>query len=425
MISPHTMALVDCNNFYVSCERVFNPSLEKRPVIVLSNNDGCAVARSDEAKSLGITMGAPYFKLRNLINQHNIVVLSSNYALYGDMSSRVMHTLAEMAVQLEVYSIDEAFLELQGFTHLDPVEQCRTIQKTVHRHTGIPVSIGIAPTKTLAKMANRIAKKAPKTGGVLDISTPRYRHKALATHTVEEIWGIGSRWASKLHGYGIKTAAHLKDSDLKWIEKKFSVVLARTVLELRGIPALGFDDAPKPSQSITSSRSFGQKVTDLALLQEAVASYTARAAVKLRRQALLANVVAVFIGTGQFSQHPYHKNATLTLPEPLSDTRRLIHYTSMLLTSLYRQGFLYNKAGIMLLDLVPVDGHQPSLFSDQNREHTSAHLMTTIDLLNKKMGCNTVRFGAEGIQQTWRMSQKRKSPAYTTCWQEIPHVLAI
>ncbi len=382
------VALVDCNNFYASCERVFNPHLENQPVIVLSNNDGCAVARSNEAKALGIPMGAPFHKIRSLVNKHDVKVFSSNYELYGDMSSRVMQTLEDMAFKVDVYSIDEAFLDLSGFSKIDLDGYCHTLKNTVHRNTGIPVSIGIGTTKTLAKVANRIAKKNPKIGGVLDISEPRFTQKALSMLEVGDVWGIGSRWSRRLNGVGINTAAQLRDAELRWIERKFNVVMGRTVLELRGIPSIGFDDCPKPSQSITSSRSFGKKVTSLAHLREAVSSYIAKAAVKLRNQELLTNVVSVFVGTSRFSpsDNQYRNSASITLPESTCDTGVLIHYALMVLDSIYREGFRYHKAGIMLLDIVPIRGHQPSLFSNQDEIARSGKLMMAIDMLNKKNG---------------------------------------
>ncbi|MBF0382294.1 MAG: Y-family DNA polymerase [Magnetococcales bacterium] len=421
------VALVDCNNFYASCERVFNPRLENRPVIILSNNDGCAVARSNEAKALGIPMGAPFHKIRNVVQKHDVQVFSSNYELYGDLSARVMRTLEEMAFDVEIYSIDEAFLNFSGFSLLGLEEHCHKIKKTVRRNTGIPVSIGIGPSKTLAKIANRLAKKNPRTRGVLDISEPRFNKKALEMLRAGDVWGVGSRWARKLEDYGIYTAAQLRDADIRWIEKKFNVVMGRTVLELRGIPSIGFAEPPKSSQSITSSRSFGKKVTAISQLKEAVASYTAKAAEKLRARGLLTNVISVFITTSRFSpaDSQYQNSASITLPEATSDSTMLIHYAFIILDTIYREGYRYHKAGIMLLDVVPIRGHQPSLFGDSKKQAKNSRLMKTIDLLNKKMGSNTVRFGAQGIKHEWRMRRERKSAAYTTCWKEIPVIQAV
>ncbi|MBF0195246.1 MAG: Y-family DNA polymerase [Magnetococcales bacterium] len=421
------VALVDCNNFYASCERVFNPRLENRPIIILSNNDGCAVARSNEAKALGIPMGAPFHKIRDIVQKHDVQVFSSNYELYGDLSSRVMRTLEDMAFDIEIYSIDEAFLNFSGFSLLNLDAHCHKIKKTVVRNTGIPVSIGIGPSKTLAKIANRLAKKNPRTKGVLDISEPRLTKKALDILRVGDVWGVGSRWARKLEDYGVKNAAQLRDADLRWIERKFNVVLGRTVLELRGIPSIGFDESPKSNQSITSSRSFGKKVTAISQLKEAVASYTAKAAEKLRAKGLLTNVISVFITTSRFSpaDSQYQNSASITLPEATSDSAMLIHYGFIILDSIYRDGYRYHKAGVMLLDIVPIRGYQQSLFSDSAKRAKSNKLMETVDLLNKKMGSNTVRFGAQGIQHEWRMRRERKSSAYTTCWKEIPVIQAI
>ncbi|MBF0448370.1 MAG: Y-family DNA polymerase [Magnetococcales bacterium] len=427
MKPPQNLALVDCNNFYVSCERLFNPRLHNRPVIVLSNNDGCAVSRSNEAKALGVPMGAPLHKIQGLIKQHQIQVLSSNYALYADLSSRVMRTLESHGLPMEIYSIDEAFIGLGSVDLTDPTERCRTLQQTVFRHTGIPTSIGIGPTKTLAKLANRTAKKSPRTGGVLSLTTPTYRHKALEMTAVGDIWGIGSKGAAKLNHLGIHTAAQLRDTDLGQIARRLNIVIARTAQELRGIPALEWESLAKPSQSITSSRSFGKRITTLPPLREALASYTARAALKLRRQALLANVISVFLGTSRFVAitKQYHHTASAPLPESINDTGQLTQHALKLLESIYRPGFDYNRAGIILLDLIPIQQYQPGLFSDQAGRRKKIRLMQVMDQLNQKMGANTLRFGAEGIHQEWRMRRQMKSPAYTTNWEEIPRVRAV
>ncbi|MBF0445732.1 MAG: DUF4113 domain-containing protein [Magnetococcales bacterium] len=279
----------------------------------------------------------------------------------------------------------------------------------------------------MAKIANRLAKKNPRTKGVLDISEPRFTKKALDMLGVGDVWGVGSRWARKLEDYGIKNAAQLRDAELRWIEKKFNVVLGRTVLELRGIPSIGFNDLPKSSQSITSSRSFGKKVTNISQLKEAVASYTAKAAEKLRARGLLTNVISVFITTSRFSpaDSQYQNSASITLPEATSDSAMLIHYGFIILDSIYRDGYRYHKAGIMLLDIVPVRGSQQSLFSDITKRAKNNKLMEAVDMLNKKMGSNTVRFGAQGIKHEWRMRRERKSAAYTTCWKEIPVIQAV
>ena len=420
------VALVDCNNFYASCERLFAPHLEGRPLIVLSNNDGCAVARSNEAKALGIPMGAPFHTLRDLIRRHDIAVFSSNYALYGDLSARVMQTL-EMAVpRMEIYSIDEAFLDLTGFSRIDPDPFCRDLRRQVRRATGIPVSIGIAPTRTLAKAANRVAKKSPHSGGVLDITDPSVREHTLAGLAVGDIWGVGPRWANRLEAEGIRTAVQLRDARPAWVRQRFGVVLERTLLELRGIPAIDWETAPPPPQSITCSRSFGQKITDAAQLREAVAHYTARAAERLRRRRMLARTLLVFIAASRFSgrDRPCHDTLSITLPEATDDTIRLTGQALRGVTAVHRPGFRYHRAGVLLLDLVPERGHQPSLFGDATDRSRSERLMRTVDDLNRRLGGGTVRLGAEGLRPAWGARQERKSPAYTTNWQELPVVRA-
>ncbi|MBF0455379.1 MAG: Y-family DNA polymerase [Magnetococcales bacterium] len=426
-MSENRVALVDCNNFYVSCERLFRPYLNNRPVIVLSNNDGCAVARSNEAKRLGIPMGAPYHQIKPLLSKQGVTVFSSNYALYGDISARVMHTLRERALNMEVYSIDEAFLDFTGFSHLSLTNHCRSIQQAVMQHTGIPVSIGIGQTKTLAKLANGIAKKSPRTGGLLDLSNPDYLNKALHTTQVGDVWGVGNRWSAKLKSHGIDTAMMLRDAELKWVTKRFNVVMARTVMELRGLPTIPLDSTPEPSQSITSSRSFGRKVTKLSDLCEATASHVARAAVKLRKQELLANAMMVFIETSRFlpAAEQYRNAGTFKLPESLNDTGTLTKHALIIIKSLYREGFKYSRAGVILMELTPLRHHQPSLFGDQDKRRRANRLMEAVDKLNQQMGSGTIHFGAEGLEKSWRMRQQMKSPSYTTHWQEIPLVHAI
>ena len=416
---PPIFALVDCNNFYASCERVFNPRLIGKPVIVLSNNDGCVVARSNEAKALGIAMGIPEFQIRPLIRQHQVEVFSSNYALYGDMSHRVMETLEQFVPDLEVYSIDEAFLDLSGVAQRHLAEYGRTIRATVKRWTGIPVSVGIAETKTLAKVANHMAKRSGVSGGVFDLTAAPNREEILRGFPVEEIWGVGPRTAKVLKAQGIGTAYQLREADEQWIRKRFGVVGLRTVRELRGLSCLALEDCPPPKQGITVSRSFGRPVETLAEMREAVATYLIRAAEKLRREGLAVSVLTVFLQTNQFKAEPqYHNACTLALPVATSATPELLHTALRGITTIYRAGFRYKKAGVMLTELVPATHVQADLFDGQDRARSQS-LMRAIDRLNDRMGEGTVKYGAVGLSPRWKATCARRSPAYTTRWEEV------
>ncbi|OSM02007.1 translesion error-prone DNA polymerase V subunit UmuC [Magnetofaba australis] len=421
-------ALVDCNNFYVSCERAFNPALEGRPVIVLSNNDGCAVARSNEAKALGIGMGAPLFQIRDIVKRHDVAVLSSNYALYGDMSARVMSILSEAAPAAEVYSIDEAFLDLRGMDRARREAFGQELRARVRRWTGIPVSIGVAPTKTLAKMANHYAKKTPALEGVLDLEDLRWRERALHKFPVGEVWGVGRRLNKRLEAMGIRTAAQLRDAHPKMIRQNFNVTLERTVRELGGQSVIALEEAAAARQSIAVTRTFGEKVTEYAAVSEAVATFAARAAEKLRRQNLLAGAVLAFIQTNRHTPQDaqYARSITVTLPEARDDSYTVLTAAREGLDAIWRDGFRYQKAGVMLLGLVGARQFQRSLFASPPVAG-SAQLMGVIDHLNQRMGRGAVRFGAEGVAAQsgqWRMRQERRSPAYTTRWSELPCVAA-
>jgi DNA polymerase V len=414
-------ALVDCNNFYVSCERVFDPKLEGKPVIVLSNNDGCVVARSNEAKALGIAMGVPAFQIRHLIHHHDVQVFSSNYALYGDMSRRVMDTLAQFSPNVEVYSIDEAFLSLSEFTSRNLTEYGCTIRSTVKRWTGIPVSVGIAETKTLAKIAGDVAKHSRDSGGVFDLTACQDRDAMLAGIPIEDVWGIGPNWARLLKQHGIETARDLRDADEHWIRKRMGVVGARIVQELRGVSCLALEDCPPPKQGITVSRSFGRPITSLVEIREAVAAYTARVGEKLRRERLAATVLTVFVMTNPFKEdEPQYSNAvTIKLPVATDATPELLRYALRGIERVYREGYRYNKAGIMLTALVPVSQRQLDLFEDRDRERSS-RLMRVLDRLNAEMGTGTLRYAAEGYMKRWRTRFERRSPVNTTNWRDLP-----
>jgi DNA polymerase V len=409
------IGLCDANNFYVSCERVFNPKLEGRPVIVLSNNDGCAVARSNEAKALGIKMGAPVFQIQDLIHQHQVQVLSSNYALYGDLSNRVMQTLHNFTPEVEVYSIDEAFLGWSGELSESAMT---TLRATVKRWTGIPVSIGLATTKILAKIANRQAKQQ---AGVFILEQPE---AVLAELPVSEVWGIGRQSTQKLKAHGITTALDLQQAELSWIRHHLGIVGVRIVQELRGIPCLPLDLIPKPRKTCCVSRSFGQPVTELQELREAIATHTARAADKLRRDHLAASLLTVFIATNRFNQdEPYYRHAaTVGLPSPTNDTLALTKAALQALEPLYRVGDRYQKAGVWLSALSPASQIQRDLFINPQDPEKARKLMTVVDALNQQFGAGTVRCAVAGLQRSWQTRAQQRSPRYTTRWDELLQV---
>ncbi len=395
-------ALVDCNNFYVSCERVFQPELRGRSVVVLSNNDGCVIARSNEAKALGIPIGAPWHLHRKCFDKDGVIVRSSNYTLYGDMSARVMNVLATFAPDLEIYSIDEAFLGMDGFG--DRLEQhARTLRATVLQWTGIPVSVGIAPTKTLAKVANHIAKKNPQHAGVRLLTDQAEQDAALALMELTDLWGVAGRLAAKLELLGIMTPLALKRTDPRFIRERLGVVLERLVLELRGTSCLGLEPQIPARKSIVASPSFGRAITTLADMREAVASYAARAAEKLRRQNLATAHLAVFIETNRFKpEDPQHfASRPVQLPVATSDTAKLITAAQAGLASLWRPGYRYKKAGVMLLDLHPASRVQEGLF-DKRDDARGVTLMGTLDKLNQRYGRDTLAFAAAGRRQPWK-----------------------
>ncbi len=412
------IALVDCNNFYCSCERVFQPELAGRPVVVLSNNDGCIVARSNEVKALGIAMGTPLFKARDLIAKHDIAVRSSNYTLYGDMSHRVMRTLESFSPSVEIYSIDEAFLYLDGMAG-DLASYAARIRATVLQHTGIPVSLGVGPTKTLAKAANKLAKH---TAGVMVIDTPESQAKALAMLDVEDVWGVGPRNSVKLRRAGIATALLLRDADLQWIRKTLTVTGVQTVLELRGQRCFAADMTPEPNQQIVRSRSFGRAVTGLEELTQAVAMHATRAAEKLRAQKSAAGLVSVFVMTNRHKASPQYSNsATLKLAIPSDATDTILAAALRGLRRIYRPGYAFKKAGVMLMDLSPVAAATPMLFAELQAPQSSP-LDETLDAVNRRFGSQALRYAAVGFQHPWSMRREHRSPQYTTQWSDLPVV---
>jgi DNA polymerase V len=417
-------ALVDCNNFYVSCERLFDPALNNVPVVVLSNNDGCVVARSPEAKALGIKMAVPAFQIEELIKTHQIRVYSSNYALYGDISSRVMATLETLAPQIEVYSIDEAFLDLSGFGQPDSLaEYGHHIRKTIKRHIGVPVCVGIAPTKTLAKLANHGAKSYPGTNGVVDLSAKERQRKLMSLVDVGEIWGIGRKTAEKLQRHGIRTAFQLSQLDRQRAQRMTSISLVKTIDELNGVIRHSIDDIPEVRKQLICSRSFAQRMTDYDSLRQTICEFAARAAEKLRGEQLACRIVQVFIRTGQFNCNDpgYSNSATARLSAPAADTRTIVKSATDLFGSIWKEGYRYAKSGVMLGDFCDPRTVQQDLFADVNVDEESARLMDVIDRINLSSR-GKVWFAGQRPYEDWFMKRTNLSPAYTTRWSDLPLV---
>ena len=413
-------ALVDCNNFYVSCERVFNPRLENKPVIVLSNNDGCAVSRSAEAKALGIKMGVPFFTIKELVRSAGVMVCSSNYALYGDLSARVDAVLSQFSPRIENYSIDESFLDLSDLDpHTDWAAFGRVMRATILQWTGIPTCVGIGPTKTLAKLANHIAKTTPSTQGVYHL-IPDQADPLLSTLDVGEVWGMGRASVKHLNAMGVHTVYDLKYLDLKRGRTALSVVGARTIQELNGIACLDLDITPKPKQATAVTRSFGKAITDYAQMQEAISFYAARAAEKLRAAKQACGHLTVYIRTNLFNADPrYSASRATSLPIPSNDSRVLMHHAIPLLQTIWREGYRYAKAGIILNELGPEHMGQGDLFQPPP-PHQNKALMQVMDRLNQRMGRGTVYQAATGIKRNWRLRADYRSPNYTSDWRDLP-----
>lgn len=421
---PRRIALVDCNNFYASCERVFNPSWENKPIGVLSNNDGCIIARSNELKAAGIAMGAPYFKIRKQLEAMDAIIVSSNYALYGDMSARVMSTLAQFVPDMEIYSIDEAWLDLTGFDTATLDTYARNIAATTKQHTGIPVSIGIAPTKVLAKLANRLCKKHKLSGNVFNLGSADNLDSVLGAFAVGDIWGVGGKLSAKLNKQGIYTAKDLRDSDTSVMRKKYSVVMERIILELRGVSCLEFEDI-QPKRQIIASRSFGERVTDKNSLMEAISLHATRAAEKLRGQNSQCGAIQVSIRTGMHNpkERYYGRSVLMQFPVATSDTRKLIAAARAGVEQIFVPGPRYAKAGIMLLGIAAQGYQQQSLFDELLIDSAAdKKLMNVIDLLNKSQGKKSVFFASAGIENKWQMKRGRVTQNFTTNWAEIPCV---
>lgn len=408
-------SLVDCNNFFASCERVFQPNLRNVPIVVLSNNDGCVVARSNEAKALGIPMGEPVFKLTRLIEQHGIAVFSSNYSLYGDMSHRVMSILSQFVEDMEIYSIDEAFLSLKGFENYNLEEYGRNIVRTVTKGTGIPVSMGIAPTKTLAKVASKFAKKYKGYNGVCIIDTEEKRIKALKQFEIGDVWGIGRRYQKKLEYHSIRTAFDFTQKSESWVRNMMTVVGVRTWKELRGISAIDLEKVAPDKQTICTSRSFGEMIGDFDTLMESVANFTASCARKLRTQRSCAGMLQVFIYTNRFREDlpQYYNSRIISLPTPTNDVTELIHYARLALKNIYKEGYQYKKAGVIVMDLVPQNNVQLNLFDERDRvKHEK--VLEVLDEVHKKYGTKVLKVAAQGTGKKWALKSEYLSKQYTT-----------
>jgi DNA polymerase V len=415
-------ALIDCNNFYASCERVFNPDLIGKPIIVLSNNDGCVIARSNEAKALGIPMGAPYYQHKTFMEKNNVKVFSSNYQFYGDMSQRIMRSLSMMipSQDLEVYSIDEAFLRLDGFATQDLFNWALQVRNKILQWTGIPTSIGIAPTKTLSKIANQMAKKNTQDG-VFDLRDSDLQEHIMSDLPIEELWGISHNWGKKLRSLGISTALQLRDTDPKFIQKNLSVVVERIIYELQGLSCLNLEKQ-SPKKSIMTSKSFGISLNELEPIEQALSTYGVRACEKLRQQKSKTKGIYVFLQTSPFreNQSQYRNSLTFVFDLPTSDTAVIIRTAKRLLKQIYKNGYHYNKCGIMLFDLVSEDYQQGHFFTIQ--DPLRDRLMATIDIINKSMGPETIFYAAQGVKHDWKMRRNKLSPRYTTNWEELVKV---
>lgn len=416
-------ALADCNNFFASCERVFRPDLQGKPVIVLSNNDGCAVARSNEAKALGIKMGDPYFKIRNIVEKNNVAVFSGNMALYGDMSQRVRWVLEDFAPAVEVYSIDEAFLDLRGVTGIDFDAYAKRISSECWRLTSIPVSVGIAPSKTLAKIASKLCKQYPRLRGGCYMHRPQDIEKVLRKFPIEDVWGIGRRSSAKLHAMGVKTAWDYTALPENAVRKMFGLVGVRTWRELRGEPCIEFEDGFEAKQSICVSRSFAKEITDADELSEQIANFASSMAEKLRRQSSLVSEMTVFAYTNRFKndQPQTYGNSLVHFEQPVNDQRTIVSSAVAASYELYRNGYGYKKAGVVATHIIQECDLVHSLFEDSEAMDREQKITSALDVINGTFGRGTVKIAAQGSGHI-RSSSERQSPHYTTLWEDIPKV---
>lgn len=418
-------ALIDCNNFYASCERVFQPKLKNKPIVVLSNNDGCVIARSNEAKILGIPMGAVAFEYKRMFEQNNINVFSSNYALYGDMSNRVMTLLRDFSPDIEIYSIDEAFLKFDGFEKwFDFNTYGNQIRYKVTKGTGIPISVGIAPTKALSKVANKIAKKFPeRTQNVYVIDTEDKRIKALKWLPIGDVWGIGSQHAKRLKKINVNTAYDFTQLTEDWVKTNMSIVGLRLYKELKGIPCLELEDV-QPKKNIATTRSFDKTYEDKAYIQERVSTFAVTCAEKLRKQSSNCNALMVFIHTNGFRKDlpQYGRNVVVKLPFPTNSSIDIAKYASIGLDKIYKKGYQYKKAGVIVMDITPEESKQINLFENSNEKHQP--LMSIMDKINKSIGTTKVKLASQDIGRTWKMKQEKLSPRFTTRIAEIIKIKA-
>ena len=415
------IALADCNNFYASCERVFNPGLKNKPIVVLSNNDGCIIARSNEAKELGIKMGVPVFQVRDIIDNNNVYVFSTNFALYGDMSSRVMSLLTDMAPETEIYSIDEAFMNFSGVR--DSVRLASKMKSIITKSTGIPISIGIAGTKTLAKVANYFAKKQTDKG-VYALTDQQQIMRALKELPVSKLWGVGSRHLRMLHSYGITTAYEFVQLNEEWVLDKMTIMGLRMQQELKGDSRFAIDVYPARKKNIRTSRSFGIKVKSLQTIQESIITHAARCAEKLRMENSCARYVSVILRTNPFSksQDYYYGYKSINLEIPTNDSMEIIKAAKMLLETIYKEGLIYTKSGVIVGDTVPADQVQLNLFYSELGEEKRKDLYKTVDLINQTLGRDKIQLLGQGIAKKWKLKQENLSPCYTTRWADLLRV---
>ena len=417
----NSIALIDCNNFYASCERIFNPKLMRKPIVVLSNNDGCIITRSAEAKKLGIKMGEPYFKAKKIIDQNNVKVFSSNYSLYGDISQRVMETLAKFASEVEIYSIDEAFLALNGFENYELNTYCSYIRRTIKQWIGIPVSIGVSSTKTLSKIANNLAKKNEEYQGVCILKTWFDISEALKLTDIGDVWGIGRRLTNFLSKYNVSTAYDFIQLDRGWVRKNMGVVGEKTFLELCGVSCIELDLVPSDKKSCCVSRSFSKPIETLYDLEESVSTYGSRVAEKIREERLVAESMSVFVLTNYFNrkEKQYSNSIKLQLPYPTNDSVKIVKRSLEGIRKIYRKGYRYKKAGVILYGLS--NANQTRGLLDNDRENSDA-IMSTLDRINHRYGSSTIRLASEGITKSWRMKREKVSPCYTTRFDELVKV---
>jgi len=414
----NSIALIDCNNFYASCERIFNPRLIGKPIVVLSNNDGCIITRSAEAKELGIKMGEPYFKAKKIIDKNNVRVFSSNYSLYGDISQRVMETLARFASDVEIYSIDEAFLGLNGFENYELSKYCKYIRRTIKQWVGIPVSIGVSTTKTLSKIANNLAKKNKEYDGVCILKSWFDINEALKLTPIEDVWGIGRRLSVFLKKYKINTAYDFTQLDKGWIRKNMGVVGEKTFLELCGVSCIELELIPSDKKSCCVSRSFSKPVEKIDDLEESVSSYGTRVAEKIREEGLVAESMSIFVLTNYFNrkEKQYSNSIKLQLPYPTNNSIKIVKRALEGIRKIYREGYRYKKAGVILYGLTKAKQTRGLL--DYDRENSDS-IMNTLDRINERYGSSTIRLASEGVEKSWRMRRESVSPRYTTRFDDL------